>query len=84
MPTTLLHILPTAKSASSRFDIEKLNQYTLSCEISESSFYCEVLESADNQLVASERYDFPEVKESVFIIQYLESIYETHDFLKSL
>ncbi len=84
MPTTLLHILPTAKSASSKFDIEKLNQYTLSCEISESSFYCEVLESADNQLLASEKYDFPEVKESVSITQYLESIYETHDFLKSL
>ena len=82
--TTLLHILPTTKSASPRFDIEKLNQYTLSCEISESYFYCEVFESSDNQSVASEKYNFPEVKGSSSITHYLDSIYETHDFLKSV
>jgi len=83
LQTTLLHI-PTTKPSNIQFDIEKLNQYILSCEISESSFYCEVLDSADNQLVTSEKYNFPEVKGSISITQYLESIYETHDFLKSL
>lgn len=84
MQATLTHIPPTTKSASPQFDIEKLNQYTLSCEISESSFYFEVLDSADNQSVASEKYNFPAIKESISITTYLESIYETHDFLKSL
>ena len=84
MQATLLHIPPTTKTASPRFDIEKLNQYILSCEIAESSFCCEVLDSTDNQSVASEKYDFHEQKEPASITQFLESIYETHDFLKSL
>lgn len=84
LQTTLLHIPPTTKSTSPRFDIEKLNQYTLSCEISESSFSCEVIDSVDNQSVTAEKYNFPAVTEYIVITQYLESIYETHDFLKSL
>ncbi len=84
MSIAILHIPPTTKSESPRFDIEKLNQYILSCEISDSSFACEVLDSVDNQSIASERYDFPVQKEPVSITQYLDSIYETHDFLKSL
>jgi hypothetical protein len=84
LPTAILHISPATKSESPRFDIEKLNQYTLSCEISESSFACEVLDSVDNQSIASEKYNFPAQKEAVSIAQYLASIYDTHDFLKSL
>jgi hypothetical protein len=82
--TKSLHIEPSLKTESPRFDIEKLNQYKLLCEISETSFYCEVIDSADNQSIVSEKYDFPDAKESTPITQYLQTIYETHDFLKSL
>jgi Protein of unknown function (DUF3822) len=84
LPTAILHIPPITKTESPRFDIEKLNQYTLSCEISESFFTCEVTDSLDNQLITSEKYHFPVQKEPVSIAEYLEAIYNTHDFLKSL
>lgn len=84
MPATISHIQPVAKTESPRFDIEKLNQYTLSCEISESSFYCEIIEPLDNEVIVTEKYEFPIQKETVVITDYLSSIYETHDFLKSL
>lgn len=84
MPTAILHIQPIAKTESSRFDIEKLNQYTLSCEISEYSFSCKVVESIDNEVVVTEKYEFPTQVEAISITTYLSSIYETHDFLKSL
>lgn len=84
MPATILHIQPVAKTESPRFDIEKLSQYTLSCEISESSFYCKIIEPLDNEIIVIEKYEFPTQKESVSVTDYLSSIYETHDFLKSL
>ena len=84
MPTAILHIQPSAKTESPRFDIEKLNQYKLSCEISESSFSCKIIEPLDNEVVVTEKYEFPTQKETVIITDYLSSIYETHDFLKSL
>ena len=84
MPATILHIQSVAKTESPRFDIEKLSQYTLSCEISESSFYCKIIEPLDNEIIVIEKYEFPTQKESVSVTDYLSSIYETHDFLKSL
>ena len=84
MPTAILHIQPIAKTESARFDIEKLNQYTLSCEISESSFFCKITDSIDNEILISENYEFMSSKENVSVYDYLSSIYETHDFLKSL
>jgi hypothetical protein len=82
--TTTLHIQSVAKTESLRFDIEKLSQYTLSCEISESSFLCKIIEPLDNEVIVMEKYKFPTQKEAVSITDYLTSIYETHDFLKSL
>jgi Protein of unknown function (DUF3822) len=84
LSTAILHIQPVAKTESPRFDIEKLNQYTLSCEISESSFYCKIIEPLDNEVIVTEKYEFPSSKEVVSVTDYLTSIYETHDFLKSL
>ena len=84
MPTAILHIQPFAKTESPRFDIEKLNQYTLSCEISESSFFCKIIEPLDNEVIVTEKYEFPLQKETVSVTDCLSSIYETHDFLKSL
>ena len=84
LPTAILHIQAIAKSASPRFDIEKLNQYILSCEISESSFFFRVMESSDNEVIITEKYEFPTQKELISTTDYLSSIYETHDFLKSL
>lgn len=84
MPTAILHIQPFAKTESPRFDIEKLNQYTLSCEISDSSFFTKIIEPFDNEVVAAEKYEFSTKKEDLSITDYLSSIYETHDFLKSL
>lgn len=84
MPTAILHIQPIAKNESPRFDIEKLNQYTLYCEISASSFFCKVIESFDNSVIITEKYEFSTQKEPISTIDSLASIYETHDFLKSL
>ena len=84
MQTAILHIPPTAKFEIPGFDIEKLNQYQLRCEISESSFSCAVVDIIDNQTIASEFYNFPDSKEKYSIVFYLEQIYATHDFLKSL
>lgn len=84
MPTAILHIQPIAKTESPRFDIEKLNQYILSCEISDTSFFCKVIELLDNEVITTEKYDFPTKKESISTTDYLASIYETHDFLKSV
>jgi hypothetical protein len=82
--TKSLHIEPSLKRESPKFDIEKLNQYKLSCEISETSFYCEVADLADNEVIASENYQFPLSEADISITQVLQAIYETHDFLKSL
>ena len=84
MSTAILHIQPITKTENPRFDIEKLNQYTLSCEISESSFYYKIIEQIDNEVIVTKKYEFPKQKEAVSITDYLTSIYETHDFLKSL
>jgi Protein of unknown function (DUF3822) len=84
LPTAILHIQPVAKTESPRFDIEKLNQYTLSCEISESSFFCKIIEPLDNETIVTEKYEFPLQKEAISVPDCLTSIYETHDFLKSL
>jgi len=84
LPTAILHIQPIAKTESPRFDIEKLNQYTLSCEISDTSFFYKVIEPLDNEAIITEKYEFPSQKESISTTDYLSSIYETHDFLKSL
>jgi Protein of unknown function (DUF3822) len=84
LPTAILHIQPVAKTESPRFDIEKLNQYTLSCEISESSFFCKIIEPLDNEVIVTEKYEFPSQKEAISVTDCLSSIYETHDFLKSL
>ncbi len=84
MPTAILHIQPIAKTESPRFDIEKLNQYILSCEISDSSFFCKVVEPLDNEAIITEKYKFPIQKEPISTTGYLASIYEKHDFLKSL
>ena len=81
MSTAILHIQPVAKTESLRFDIEKLNQYTLSCEISESSFYCKIIEPLDNEVIVTEKYEFPSSKEVGSVTNYLTSIYDTHDFL---
>ncbi len=56
----------------------------LSCEISESSFFCKIIEPLDNEVIITEKYQFPNQKETISITDYLSSIYETHDFLKSL
>jgi hypothetical protein len=84
LSTAILHIQPLSKTESPRFDIEKLNQYILSCEISESSFSCKIIEPFDNEVIVTEKYEFPGSKEIVSIPDYLSSIYETHDFLKSM
>ena len=84
MQTAILHISPTTKFEIPGFDIEKLYQYHLTCEISDSSFAFLVLDMADNQMVVSEKYDFPESKEIHPVSFYLQQIYATHDFLKSL
>ncbi|MDZ7900080.1 MAG: DUF3822 family protein [Arcicella sp.] len=84
MQTATLHIPPTEKFEIPGFDIEKLSQYQLSCEVSESSFACSVIDIVDNQTVVSEKYDFPASKENHSIAFYLTQIYATHDFLKSL
>jgi hypothetical protein len=84
LPTATLHIQPFAKTESPRFDIEKLNQYRLSCEISDYSFFCKIIEPFDNEIIVTEKYEFPTQKDSVSITNYLTAIYETHDFLKSL
>jgi Protein of unknown function (DUF3822) len=84
LPTAILHIQPIAKTESPRFDIEKLNQYILSCEISDASFLCKVIEPLDNEVIITEKYEFSTQKESISTTDYLSSIYETHDFFKSL
>jgi hypothetical protein len=84
LPTAILHIQPISKTHSPRFDTEKLNQYTLSCEISDDSFLYKVIEPLDNEVIVYEKYDFITQKESTSTTNYLSSIYETHDFLKSL
>jgi Protein of unknown function (DUF3822) len=84
MQIATLHIPPTTKFETPGFDIEKLSQYQLSCEVSESSFSCSVIDMIDNQTIVSEKYDFPESKEKNSISFYLSQIYATHDFLKSL
>jgi hypothetical protein len=84
LPTKSLHIEPSLKTESPRFDIEKLNQYKLSCEVSESSFYCEVTDLTDNEVITTENYQFPSSETDTSISQFLQAIYETHDFLKSL
>ncbi len=56
----------------------------LSCEISDTSFFCKVIELPDNEVITTEKYDFSTQKESISTTDYLASIYETHDFLKSL
>ena len=84
MQTATLHISPTTKFEIPGFDIEKLYQYHLTCEVSDSSFACSVVDMTDNQTVVSEKYDFPESKEKHPITFYLQQIYATHDFLKSL
>ncbi len=84
MQTSTLYIPPTDKFEIPGFDIEKLYQYQLSCEVSESSFSYLVIDMTDNQTVVSEKYDFPESKEKKSISFYLTQIYATHDFLKSL
>lgn len=84
MPTEILHIQLIAKEQSPRFDLEKLNQYILSCEISATSFLCTVIEPIDNENISFEKYEFPSHQESISTSDYLASIYETHDFLKSL
>ena len=84
MPTAPLHTQPVAKTESPRFDIEKLSQYILSCEISESSFLCKITEPLDNEVIVMEKYEFFTQNEAISLTDYLTSIYETHDFLKSL
>lgn len=84
MQTATLHIPPIAKFEIPGFDIEKLYQYQLSCEVSDTSFSCSVVDIVNNQRVVSEKYDFPESKENNSISFYLTQIYATHDFLKSL
>ncbi len=84
MQTATLHISPNTKFEIPEFDIEKLNLYRLSCEVSESTFACSVINMIDNQMVMSEKYDFPTSKESHPTSFYLSQIYATHDFLKSL
>jgi Protein of unknown function (DUF3822) len=84
LPTNTLHIQAASKTESERFDIEKLNQYTLSCEISDTSLQCQVLEPLDNEAIIMEKYNFPIQKEPLATSEYLKAIYATHDFLKSL
>jgi hypothetical protein len=84
MATATLHIPPTNKFEIPGFDIEKLNQYQLSCEVSDCSFACSVIDVIDNQTIVFEKYDFPESDETNSISYYLQHIYATHDFLKSL
>ena len=84
LPTAILHTQPIAKIVSPQFDIEKLNQYTLSCEISDDSFLCKIIEPLDNEVIVYEKYEYITQKESNSTTNYLSSIYETHDFLKSL
>lgn len=85
LPTNNLHIEPIFKSENPRFDIEKLNQYRLSCEVSESSFYCEVVDLTNNEeVIAIENYQFSATESDISISHFLQAIYETHDFLKSL
>lgn len=84
MHTATLHIPPTTKFEIPEFDIEKLYQYQLSCEVSASCFLYSVIDMIDNQTVMSEKYNFPESEETNSIPFYLTQIYATHDFLKSL
>lgn len=84
MQTATLYIPPSTKFEIQGFDIEKLYQYQLSCEVSESSFSCSVIDTIDDQTIVSEKYDFPESKEKNSISFYLTQIYAIHDFLKSL
>ena len=77
MQTATLHIPPSSKFESPGFDIEKLNQYQLSCEISDNSFSCLVVDIMDNQRVVSEKYDFPESEDTHPITFYLQQIYAT-------
>ena len=84
MQTATLHIPPTARYEIIGFDIEKLYQYRLSCEVSACSFSYSVIDIIDNQTVVSEKYDFHESEENHSISFYLTQIYATHDFLKSL
>jgi Protein of unknown function (DUF3822) len=84
LPTAISHIQPIAKTQSPQFDIEKLNQYMLSCEISESSFFCKIIEPFDNEIIATEKYVLPLQKDATSITDSLASIYDSHDFLKSL
>lgn len=84
MQTATLHIPPSSKFEIPGFDIEKLYQYQLSCEISDNSFSCLVVDIMDNQTVVAERYDFPVSQGFHPISFYLQQIYATHDFLKSM
>ncbi|MCU0470935.1 MAG: DUF3822 family protein [Arcicella sp.] len=81
MLTKNLYIEPSIKTISPKFDIEKLNHYKLLCEVSETTFACQVIDLADGEIISSENYEFPSDSTT---IPSLRAIYETHDFLKSL
>ena len=84
MKTDTLHILPQVKFISPNFDIKKINQYQLGCELSETHFYFFVKDSLDKSLIALESYHFPVEPHCHSLIANLEMIFGQHDFLKSL
>ncbi|NMM50549.1 DUF3822 family protein [Marinigracilibium pacificum] len=71
------------KIKDSRFNIEHLEDYTLSLLIGRSDFRMFVTNTRDNSCLIIEEFEYPEVSSPMDLLQILDKIFEEHHLLKA-
>lgn len=83
MQTAVLNYKLIKKIKDDRFDEENLHQYTLLVNLGTHDLQVAVIESPDDRILLLEDYVFPTLTSHAELLKVLESLFDSHAFLKA-